>query len=113
MTILTTRTRSHINYYSKRELFGEIRKHFAIRRIDYMYHILGSLFDATLFFATLNGTVRKLFERSGEAANNRNGFAKRVISLFETVAFFESKLLIRSPGFASCQFIIAQKAPST
>jgi ubiquinone/menaquinone biosynthesis C-methylase UbiE len=105
----SVRTRGHINYFTKKQIFEEIGQYFTIVKREYMYHFFGSFFDAVLFFATLNRRIRKMFEGAEKAKTQKTGGVKKIISFFEWVACCESQIFKHIALNSSCQFIVAIK----
>jgi SAM-dependent methyltransferase len=102
-------TRGHRHYFTKTQIRGLVEQYFDIERVEYLYHALGSLFDASLFFATLNQRIRRMFEASGKGAEGRTSPFRSVVTVFDVVAFHESTLLKNVALFSSAQFIVARK----
>jgi SAM-dependent methyltransferase len=103
------KTRGHKHYFVKGEILKEIELYFEIEKIRYMYHFFGSILDAFFFFATLNDGIRNMFWRSGVEPKGKISSFRKIVSFFEKVAYYESKLLKNMPLFSSVQFIIARK----
>ena len=102
-------TRGHRHYFTKKGLFTEIERHFEIERVEYLYHVLGSTFDALLFFATLNTRVRDMFWRSGMDAEGKTSPFRKIVTVFDVIAYYES-ILLKDVGLSSSvQFTVARK----
>lgn len=103
------KTRGHINYYKKNDICKEIERYFIICKKEYMYHFFGSLFDAVIFFMTLNTIVQRFFLKTEEGAVKKYNASKKIISFFESIACRESEMLKDIPIFSSSQFIAGRK----
>ena len=102
------KTRGHVNYFSKYKIFNEIEKYFTICKIEYMYHVLSSVFDASLFFMTLNRKIKKIVWQSEECKSKKASRLNKIISFFELVSYYESELFKNIPIFSASQFIISK-----
>ncbi len=108
------KTKNHINAFKKKTLIHKIKKHFKLERINYSYHFLGHLMDATLFALTANKRMAELFWNENKYYNKKTTTLKgkilnKFLILGNLIAYYESKLLKNVSGGACAVHITCKK----
>ncbi|MFH1840218.1 MAG: class I SAM-dependent methyltransferase [Nanoarchaeota archaeon] len=92
------KTKNHLNKFKKKKLINLFERFFLIKKINYSYHLLGHIMDATLFALTLNKKVAKLFWNenkyyNGKTKSFRGKLFNKLLSFANAIAYYESKTL--------------------
>lgn len=98
-------TCGHVQQYRRAEMLERLRARFALEPPRYSYHLAGSLLDYALFTALLSPALAARFWRDNEYYNEveprTQGVLSRAMNLGfrvgNALAYFESKLMSRSP----------------
>jgi SAM-dependent methyltransferase len=99
---LYVRTKEHVQAFTFGDVRGMLSKHFDLVHLEYCYHPLGQVMDATFFAAAALPRIQRFWWRenryyAGAGAQTR-GFAgalNRLLEFGNAIAYAESRLLSR------------------
>jgi SAM-dependent methyltransferase len=115
-------TKDHNRYFTNREMRGLLAAHFRIVRLEYSYHLIGSLFDAAFFASFKLPIIGNKIERFWHGTDNplyrqpeehcKPSLFGRLAMLGNKVAYYESTIL-RNVSISACGLHFHLDKPDT